>query len=151
MIEESGKRVRGSKDGKYDLITYILEQMQQNEPNLSQSEKMDRIINITPEEALKLFEPDKKTLEPFIISYISRNQKQIKGQDGEKKRFFPGRAGKPASERSMLHELHFHLQKQEPKRSLAEFGLKIRQDRKSVKKEAVVKKDVIDWAKSILE
>lgn len=151
MNEENGKRIRGSKDGKYDLITYILEQMQQNEPNLTQSEKMDRIINLTPEEALKLFEPDKKRLEPFIISYISRNQKQIKGQGGEKRYFFPGRGGKPASERSMLHELHFHLQKQEPKRSLAEFDLKIRQDRKSVKKEAVVKKDVIDWAKQILE
>ena len=145
------KRVRGSKDGKYDLITYILEQMNQKEPNLSQQDKMDRIINLTPEDALGLFEPNKEVLEPYIKSYLQRNIKQIKGQEGEKKRFFPGRGGKLASERSILHELHFHLQKQDPPRTLAEFGLKIRRDNKSIEKESDNHQNVIDWAKSMLE
>lgn len=146
------KRERGSKDGKYDLVTYLLEKFAQTDADNTPQERFEKLLNLTPEEALDLFPPDNKELMEHLRTYMQRNIKQIKGKEGQERQyFFPGRNGR-ASERALLHELHFHLQKQEPPRSLADFGLKIRQDKKSAtEKEFESSESVIDWAKQLLK
>jgi len=149
---EKNKRVRGSKDGKYDLVTYLLEKFAITDADSTPEDRFEKILNLTPEEALDLFPPDNKEIMEHLRTYMQRNIKQIKGKEGQEKLyFFPGRKGR-ASEVALLHELHFHLQKQDPPRSLADFGLKIRRDKKSItEKDLKAPESVIDWAKQLLK
>jgi hypothetical protein len=133
-----------SKNGKYDLITYLLEQNknQPEEIRLKPDEMIEKIRELTHQEALELFPRDNQALMEKLMTYVKQNKVKIK----ESGLFFPGRKQIQVDKRSLLHELHFHLKEQD--RSLSEFGLKIRQERQ--KKEPEKPKDVIDWAREIL-
>lgn len=144
MDKESKTMRTASRNGKYDLITYLLEQ-NKNQPEsvrLKPYEMIDKIRAMTHHEALDLFPRDNQALMEKLMTYVKQNKVKIK----ESGLFFPGRKQKVVSERSLLHELHFHLREQD--RSLSEFDLRIRQER--LKKEPEEPKDVIDWAKEIL-
>lgn len=138
MADETIKRERGSKDGKYDLIVYLLEM----------KKTVEEIINMSPKEALELLNPKDEKLMGHLQTYLKRNINKIEKFD--KKYFFPGNKG-PASRDAVVHELHFHLKKMDPPRSLAEFGLKLRTDRSTNAKEPEKPQDVLSWAKQLLD
>lgn len=144
MDNEEKPMRKASKNGKYDLITYLLEQnkKQPESVRLKPYDMIDKIRGMTHQEALDLFPRDNQALMEKLMTYVKQNKVKIK----ESGLFFPGRKQEMVSERSLLHELHFHLREQD--RNLSEFGLKIRQERQ--KKEPEKPKDVIDWAREIL-
>lgn len=145
-MEDKKKSTRtASKNGKYDLVTYLLEQNKEKPESdrLDPYEMIDKIRALTHQEALDLFPRNDQELMEKLKMYVQQNRVKMK----ESGLFFPGRKQEMVSERSLLHELHFHLQEQG--RSLSDFDLRIRQTRN--KKKAPVKHDdVIDWARDIL-
>lgn len=129
---------KASQNGKYTLITYLVEH---------KGLTMQQIIHLTPQEALDLLPSDDKELMAELAKYMKSSIKRI--NDNDKKYFFPGLKG-PASERSLLHELHFHLAAQG--RKLSDIGLQIRPKGEKVqKKEPEKPEDVMSWAKDLLK
>lgn len=153
MADEKPKRERGSKDGKYDLIVYLLNEWDKSE--MTPEEKIEKIINMTPEEALKIFPANNVEVAEALRSYISRNHKRIKTlKEGQtQKYFFPGRNDNGSSSpTSLLHELHFHLQKMDPPGFLSTYGLSIRMYKKKAEiKEPEANDNIIDWAAEMLK
>lgn len=153
MSDEKTKRIRGSKDGKYDLIVYLLDEWDKSE--MTPEEKVEKIINMTPEEALKIFPADNKQVADALRSYVSRNHKRIKAlKEGQtQKYFFPGRNDNGSSSpTSLLHELHFHLQKLDPPVSLSRYGLSIRMYKQNTEmKKTKANDNIIDWATEMLK
>lgn len=136
MSEESTPSTRTTQDGKYDLITYLLEQ----------KKTLDEIIALTPEEALELFPTDREDLMDALKRYVTRNKNKIKKSN----LFFPGQKSKPASKSTITFQLYHHLAEQG--RSLTEFGLRImtKEDDPNEKIE-YEKQSTVDWAKNLLK
>lgn len=123
---------KASRNGKYNLIVWLLEK----------GFTVEQIRELTPKAALEMFPSDNDELMEHLRKYVKQNKSRIRTAN----LFFPGQKGQPMSERGLLHELHFHLR--EHGRTLDEFGLRIRQEKK--KKEPEKPADVLAWAKELL-
>lgn len=109
MSDETTSSTRTTQDGKYELITYLLEQ----------EKTLDEIIALTKDEAPDLFPPDRVDLMDALERYVLRNQNKIKRSN----LFFPGQKGNPSSKSTITFQLYHYLA--ENGRSLSEFGLRI--------------------------
>lgn len=137
------KRKRGSQNGKYALITYLVEQKKMS---------IQQIIHLAPKEALELLPADDEQLMNELKKYLTKNVNKMK--KWENQYFFPGQNRPTADERSVLHELHFYLQSLTPPRTLSDIGLASRPiGSKEVKAihEAEEPEDIMNWAKKMFE
>ena len=136
MMDETTTASRVTRDGKYELITYLLEQ----------KKTLDEIIALTKDEAPDLFPPDRSDLMDALERYVVRNHNKIKRSN----LFFPGQKGQTSSKSTITFQLYHYLAEQG--RSLSEFGLRImKKDEDVINHPESTKQNTLDRVKSLLK